>query len=640
MMENEENRFAELLQPLRDLAANFDIDIAESLENYLEELEGISFSLDGKKGLNFAEAALLIQGSTTIYSRKVEHLHKLVLQALELVTSKKDNKKDNNINEKEISNKNSKELQNVIDEERLLFGTDPSYLLLDDILEEGKNIDLEPETIEAKGKRRSSGRYSMSGEISKASMILMHSILAEDHNGSALKISCQVDQNGALTMGGLLPAQTNSSRLFIDTAAIEKINDESDHFFPIDNDNHDDGDDGDYYYDDDMNVEESDKQQQQDSSNSLKQNNIAKRLDLMGSRKNKKQQQQQTILSPLDPYDRISGERAIKKGITFRIPSIASAGQQIKTKKHSKLVFETFLCGKIPLTGMLTTQFKDILKYQKSIHMKNIRKLKDYDHFEGNNMLYKEITNDDRRDDIENEEVVDDNDDNYGGWYDANDDDNDNDYNNVPLGLDEDVEKVVNNILSEEAMLAKRVEIALSDGFSQSETNSYEMLCRRHIQNFMQGAEQFARETQLSKRVSEWTKKLEPLLQQEEMAEVFDIHQYSDKLLVKVAEVLPENSSSSSSDNIISFKEIAQGQSSAEVCRVFLACLQLANVGNLDVIHHSSISSKNKKSNNDDIDFDSIGNLFKLRLKDRTRINSMHKMDQFKENAKLILQEI
>ena len=39
----EEQRFTELLQPLRDLAANFDIDIAESLENYLEELEGISF---------------------------------------------------------------------------------------------------------------------------------------------------------------------------------------------------------------------------------------------------------------------------------------------------------------------------------------------------------------------------------------------------------------------------------------------------------------------------------------------------------------------------------------------------------------------------------------------------------------------
>ncbi|KIZ05576.1 hypothetical protein MNEG_2383 [Monoraphidium neglectum] len=57
-----ENRFAYLLQPIRDLAANWDIDIAAELEEYLEELEGISFAIeDCGPSLNFAEAALLIQ---------------------------------------------------------------------------------------------------------------------------------------------------------------------------------------------------------------------------------------------------------------------------------------------------------------------------------------------------------------------------------------------------------------------------------------------------------------------------------------------------------------------------------------------------------------------------------------------------
>jgi hypothetical protein len=60
-----ENRFAYLLQPIRDLAANWDIDIAAELEEYLEELEGITFAVeDCGPSLNFAEAALLIQVPT------------------------------------------------------------------------------------------------------------------------------------------------------------------------------------------------------------------------------------------------------------------------------------------------------------------------------------------------------------------------------------------------------------------------------------------------------------------------------------------------------------------------------------------------------------------------------------------------
>jgi len=624
----EEQRFTELLQPLRDLAANFDIDIAESLENYLEELEGISFSLDGKKGLNFAEAALLIQGSTTIYSRKVEHLHKLVLQALELVTSKKDNKKNNNNNDdKELTSKNSKELQHFIDEERLIFGTDPTYLLLDDVLEEGKNIDLEPETAEARDKRRSSGRYSLSGEISRASMILMHSILAEDHSGASLKISCQVDQSGALIMGGILPLQSNSSRLFIDQA-MEKVTDNSAQFFPHHDDDGGayDDDDGNYNYgDDDADVME----QPLEQLNPV-QKNATSQITIAPRKSHKK-----TSTSLLDPYERVTGSKAIKKGSTFRIPTIASRNRQsLNDKTSSAAVFENLLLDKIPLTGIVNLQFKDIVKYQKSIYLKNARRLRSTQDQNDDVFLYKEVNDDEERRDAIDVNAVDDND--VGGaWYDEGgmDDDDDCNYNNnfepVPE-YEDNVESIVNNVLSEEVELARRVERALSEGFSQTESNSYEMLCRRHIQNFMQGAEQYARETQLSKRVSEWTKRLEPLLKEEEKAEVFDIHQYSDKLLTKVVEVLKEPENPVSPD-IVSFNEIVEGQSSAEVCRVFLACLQLANVGNLDVIHRENTSTK--KSFDED---SSTNNLFKLRLIDSSRFNDMKKLDQFKENAKFV----
>jgi condensin-2 complex subunit H2 len=88
-----EQRFSDLILPIRDLAINWDIDIATHLEEYLDELESIKFSVKGdKSNLNFAEAALLIQGSTAVYCRKVEYLHNLVLQALELVSQKNSQK--------------------------------------------------------------------------------------------------------------------------------------------------------------------------------------------------------------------------------------------------------------------------------------------------------------------------------------------------------------------------------------------------------------------------------------------------------------------------------------------------------------------------------------------------------------------
>jgi len=74
----------------RDLATNWDIDIANDLEEYLSEVAKITYFFDNQRhSLNFAEAALLIQNSASVYSRKVEYLYNLVHQTLELISSKK-----------------------------------------------------------------------------------------------------------------------------------------------------------------------------------------------------------------------------------------------------------------------------------------------------------------------------------------------------------------------------------------------------------------------------------------------------------------------------------------------------------------------------------------------------------------------
>ncbi|WCJ23457.1 Condensin-2 complex subunit H2 [Euphorbia peplus] len=77
----------------RDLQANWEVDLAKKLEDYLlkicsGEFSGVEDHSDNVS-INFAEAALLLQGSVQVYSRKVEYLYNLVLHALDFLSQKR-----------------------------------------------------------------------------------------------------------------------------------------------------------------------------------------------------------------------------------------------------------------------------------------------------------------------------------------------------------------------------------------------------------------------------------------------------------------------------------------------------------------------------------------------------------------------
>ncbi|OSX77887.1 hypothetical protein BU14_0129s0003 [Porphyra umbilicalis] len=81
------SRFAHLLQPIRDVAANWAVDVAAELEAYLTDIEAAEAALSAT---DFTTAALLVQGSAGVYARKVEHLYSLVFRALDLVRAHAD----------------------------------------------------------------------------------------------------------------------------------------------------------------------------------------------------------------------------------------------------------------------------------------------------------------------------------------------------------------------------------------------------------------------------------------------------------------------------------------------------------------------------------------------------------------------
>lgn len=127
-------------------------------------------------------------------------------------------------------------------------------------------------------------------------------------------------------------------------------------------------------------------------------------------------------------------------------------------------------------------------------------------------------------------------------------------------------------------------------------STSFEVLCKLHIDKFIESAESYARETQLSRRISDWVEKLEPLLAEQDSRRVYDIAEYSDKVLCKASlcsintklnvakEGLPDQSSTeNSSSQNIDFEELVHGESAHEVSRFFVACLQLANFGNISI---------------------------------------------------------
>jgi condensin-2 complex subunit H2 len=140
-------RFHHLLQPIRDLSKVWNIEIADELEKYIDEVASLSFETQhGSKKVNFAEAALLIQGSMAVYSRKVEQLYALVYQALGQLTANKEKAADAQGRRKPPNG-----LWAPIPE------TD-ELLTIDHLIKEGRNITLDDTAFQRQDQRQAMNR--------------------------------------------------------------------------------------------------------------------------------------------------------------------------------------------------------------------------------------------------------------------------------------------------------------------------------------------------------------------------------------------------------------------------------------------------------------------------------------------------
>jgi hypothetical protein len=129
---------------------------------------------------------------------------------------------------------------------------------------------------------------------------------------------------------------------------------------------------------------------------------------------------------------------------------------------------------------------------------------------------------------------------------------------------------------------------------------SYEDLCRKHLDTYVRSTEQYMQDARLVYRVQDWQQKLSPFLDQQSRRKQFDIQDYSESVLSHFPDndddddeeedeiIQDEETTDHEEQEILDFKQISNSRAPFEVCRLFIATLQLANSGNVEIQSESS----------------------------------------------------
>eukprot|EP00002_Diphylleia_rotans_P035652 TRINITY_DN7802_c0_g1_i10.p1 TRINITY_DN7802_c0_g1~~TRINITY_DN7802_c0_g1_i10.p1 ORF type:complete len:555 (+),score=131.45 TRINITY_DN7802_c0_g1_i10:54-1718(+) len=524
------SRFAHLLQPIRDLAENWSIDIARELEEYLDELEHVTISFDdGKTNVNFAEAALLIQSSACIYSKKVEFLYNMVFQTLDYLaekrrTTRKDHAHDASMGDQEAN-----------------FHEEPEFLTLDDVLEVDKNINL----VEKNGDQAS----IPVPKLQRAPIALL-SIEDEkkDHANplQGLKIlSCQVSRTGALLLEGqTLPDDAIVPAPYVDiaNAVTPAILPESHQDGPLELPDDDfEGNDGDSASIDHSNrINSFQGESLMVTTSDINTSNPAA-VPVVSKKAPKKVEAPSDPWAPLDPHQEMDHLlKPFKKGKTFQIPNNTDEDpvDDYKPKfSFRKTAFPEF-----------QYLFKREIKRQSIMYKSQLAKTMSERQPSLSSIPQAILTSHDY-----GFEVGDDFDDRIS-------DDDFDDPPPPPIPMD------------------------LPDPATFEQT--YEDLCRMHAESYLRGAEQYAEETALSRRVAEWQEKLRPTLEEQESRKPFDIHSYGQKIVTFLDNVKEKEQAPKAEPLPFSVLVKETAQTNYDICRYFLATLQLVSQSHSSDIWH------------------------------------------------------
>ncbi|XP_058424007.1 condensin-2 complex subunit H2 isoform X3 [Diceros bicornis minor] len=566
-MEDVEARFAHLLQPIRDLTKNWEVDVAAQLGEYLEELDQICISFDeGKTTMNFIEAALLIQGSACVYSKKVEYLYSLVYQALDFISGKKRAKQLSSAREDGASgDASSRATQEVEDE----------FLSLDDLPDSRASVDLRndqapsevlivpllpmalvaPDEVE----KNDSPLYSCQGEVLASRKDFRMNTCTPHPRGAFM-----LEPVGVSPMETLLPRNQKEARRaeeqpmevpgcssLVPALSISQEPGTSPGGPMVGGEGEDEDAEGAADLPEVMAPEVSLEPQE---PRTLQQSDAQPGRCVLRERREALEPASRLQETPdpwqsLDPFDSLDA-KPFKKGRPYSVPPCVeeSPGQKRKRKGAAKLqdFHQWYLATYAEHTDSRRPRRKgpsfadmEVLYWQHvREQLETLRKLQ---RREAERWLPRA------------EE---------GLWPEEED--------RLEDSL-EDLEAAADELLEAEEYAepegAEPGEAADLEAEAMPATLSYEELVRRNVELFITTSQKFVQETELSQRIRDWEDTIQPLLQEQEQHVPFDIHTYGDQVVSRFSQL----------NQWCPFAELVAGQPAFEVCRSMLASLQLAN---------------------------------------------------------------
>ncbi|CAL9082536.1 unnamed protein product [Musa acuminata var. zebrina] len=549
------------LQPNRDLQSNWEVDLAKKLEEYLLKICSGEISSDQDHELNsvnFAEAALLLQGSIQVYSRKVDFLHSLVLHALEFLSQKRHHQDENASSQPDANG----------DESNAFFDEGNEFFLgLDDVPVVAKNcLDGEPE------KNKSSKHFA---KPPANLLVLEGDCLDSCGDGSELEtyLLATCDFYGDFLL--LDPCDARAVYDFSRTGSSVRskkrrsplkspiirsggtahksslgknqginINEFSEdcYGFGINNDTQFAGSHVDHGYpDDDMHhVDEpnfacSNPQDESDDD-----------ID--------------DPWKPLNPHE--PGNLKVKP-----FKRVKGFGRHVTHYSRRNTQTSQFPIAK--LDAIIDPEFAESFKAQQSLQ----KRLHESEPLP----LFEKL----RRTLNFGEEVT------YDCFCDFGDDNGENGVENDVPDFSQEETDLPNEMYDTDAERPlcneKQDDGAnTSDGVKAFEQENPDLhanledLCRAHLDSLLASIAETEKQTEMAARVSTWKQRVEQTLEEQEICPPFDIHLYGERILDKL---LIE----AESGDGIPFTNVVKGQSKHEVARMFSALLQLVNNGNVDL---------------------------------------------------------
>ncbi|XP_036904620.1 condensin-2 complex subunit H2 isoform X4 [Sturnira hondurensis] len=574
-MEDVEARFAHLLQPIRDLTKNWEVDVAAQLGEYLEELDQICISFDeGKTTMNFVEAALLIQGSACVYSKKVEYLYSLVYQALDFISGKRRARQLLVREDGAGRDASSRATQPVEDE----------FLSLDDLPDTRANVDLRQEQAPTEVvivpllpmalvaldelEKNNSPLYSCQGEVLASRKDFRMNTCTPHPRGAFM-----LEPEGLTPRETLLPrkeagrAEDQPMEISVSKSPVavpsrsQEPGTSPEGLMPGGGGEDEDAE-GAAELPEAMTpevpLEPQEPRSPQQGTAQPRRFELRERREALEPVSRPKE-----TLDPwqsLDPFNSLDS-KPFKKGRPYSVPACVeeAPGQKRKRKGAAKLqdfhqwylaTYADHADSRRPRRKGPSFADMEVL-YWRHVReqLETLQKLR-------------------RRKVAEQwlpraEE----------GLWPAEED------------RSEDSLEEADDFLEPEEYTepegAPPVEDADLEAEAMPASLSYEELVRRNVELFITTSQKFVQETELSQRVRDWETSIQPLLQEQEQHAPFDIHTYGDQVVSRFSQL----------NQWCPFAKLVAGQPAFEVCRAMLASLQLANDHTVEITQQPGLEA-------------------------------------------------